>query len=81
LTDLKKAGTVSPCPLRRKAGKAKRNRKNERRTKKVTRIYGNPFAGSEVTTVYGYLGSEAQTLAAIGGYQFIQISDAWIASH
>ncbi len=46
----------------------------------VTRITGNPFAGSAVTTIYGYPGSAAQTfINSHPGYTFIPIDDEWMA--
>ena len=47
----------------------------------VTGINGNPFAGSGVTTIYGYAGSAAQTLATTYGYTFVAITDDWMAWH
>ena len=47
--------------------------------KHVTAISGNPFAGSSVTTIYGGEGTAAQTLANTYGYNFIAVSDDWIA--
>lgn len=48
--------------------------------KTVTSIAGNPFAGSQVTTIYGYPGSAAQTFAAAKGYNFVAITDSWLAA-
>ena len=40
----------------------------------VTNIQGNPFAGSQVTTICGYKGSAAQTFAKKYGYTFVSVS-------
>ncbi len=47
----------------------------------VTDIGGDPFAGSGVTTVYGFPGSAAESLASLGGYAFYPIDSDWIAAH
>lgn len=47
--------------------------------KSVTSISGNPFAGSSVTTIYGYAGSAAKTLATTYSYTFVTIDDEWMA--
>ena len=49
--------------------------------KNVTEITGNPFAGSSLTTVYGYPESAAETFANTYGYFFFAIDDAWMAAH
>lgn len=48
----------------------------------VTTISGNPFAGSSVRYVYGFIGSAAETLAATtDGLTFVPIDDVWLASY
>ena len=49
--------------------------------KNITRITGNPFAGSKVVFIYGYAGTCAETLAQDYGYSFIAVDDAWMTSH
>ena len=50
--------------------------------KTVTSITtANPFSGSKVTTIYGYLGSTAEQFAAANGYAFVPIDDIWMANH
>ena len=49
--------------------------------KGVTSVSGNPFAGSSVTVIYGYEGSQAAVFAANYGYYFVAVDDAWMASH
>ena len=45
----------------------------------VTSITGNPFAGSSVTTIYGYPGSAAEAFTAqYPAYTFIPIDDEWM---
>ena len=47
----------------------------------VTTINGNPFSGSNVRYVYGFIGSAAEALAtATDGLTFVPIDDAWLAS-
>ena len=48
--------------------------------KTVTSITGDPFAGSQVTTIYGYPDTPAQTFAAAKGYNFVAITDSWLAA-
>jgi hypothetical protein len=48
--------------------------------KTVTSITGDPFAGSQVTTIYGYPDTPAQTFAAAKGYNFVAITDALLAA-
>lgn len=48
----------------------------------VTAISGNPFSGSSVEYVFGYIGSAAETLAdTTESLTFVPIDDAWLASH
>lgn len=46
----------------------------------VTVIHGNPFRDSNVTTVYGFPGSAAETFAAGNGYTFWPIDGDWLAA-
>ena len=45
----------------------------------VTSITDNPFAGSDVTTIYGYADSAAEVFARDNGFTFVKINDAWMA--
>ncbi|MCR4876490.1 MAG: InlB B-repeat-containing protein [Clostridiales bacterium] len=48
----------------------------------VTSVSGNPFAGSSVRYVYGFIGSAAETFAvAADGLAFVPVDDAWLAAH
>ncbi len=48
----------------------------------VTDIAGNPFAGSAVEYVYGFVGSAVETFAAAAeGLTFVPMDEDWLASH
>lgn len=48
----------------------------------VTDIAGNPFAGSAVAYVYGFMGSAAETFAAAAeDLTFVPMDEDWLASH
>ena len=48
----------------------------------VMDIAGNPFAGSAVAYVYGFIGSAAETFAAAAeGLTFVPMDEDWLASH
>ena len=44
----------------------------------VTRISGNPFAGSSVLVVFGYSGTAAETFASQYGYMFVSLNSTGI---
>ena len=44
----------------------------------VTRISGNPFAGSSVLVVFGYSGTAAETFAGQYGYMFVSLNSTGI---
>ena len=44
----------------------------------VTRISGNPFAGSSVLVVFGYSGTAAETFANQYGYMFVSLNSTGV---
>lgn len=48
----------------------------------VTSIAADAFSGSHVTTIYGYAGSAAEAFCAVHTEMtFVEIDDAWMATH